>query len=107
MRVFTDGYEYQGTPQEIAELFGLLNPQDTGDMKVRQGVDSFPPEDFVPLESLVDESAELRKKLAQDPSYSPFGGVVPSKEAEPDILTKSRESDSIVDSSADTGVQLV
>lgn len=75
MRIFKEEVEYQGSPEEIAEFFRLttLNvPEQT----------PYAPEDFTPLESTVNESAELRKKLAEDPSYNPFGGVVPPKESE-------------------------
>jgi len=88
MKVFIDGEEYQGSPQEIHEFIILQE-------KSGQLVDvydepstpepSFIQDDFEPLENIVNESAALRNKLSKDPAYNPYGGVVPSKESVPDV----------------------
>jgi hypothetical protein len=74
MRVFKEDTEYQGTPEEIAYLFSLMEdkPDDP----------NFPMSDFAPLETIVSESQDLREKLAKDPNYNPFPGVVQSKESD-------------------------
>lgn len=74
MRVFKGNSEYQGTPTELAEFFKLTSKNDTET--------PFPASDFEPLESIVNDSQELRKKLAEDPSYNPFPGISQSKESE-------------------------
>lgn len=69
MRIFKEEVEYQGTPEEIARYFELTTVQ----------------ENYAPmttLDSLVDESQDLRAKLAVNPQYNPYPGVVQSKESE-------------------------
>jgi len=92
MRVFINGEEYQGTPKEIDEFLILRRDH-------KMNTETFPASDFSPL---VEESINLRQELANNPSYNPFGGVVPSKESEPDIDTKVAEP--IADE--DTGVKI-
>lgn len=72
MRIFKEDIEYQGTPDEIARYFELTAPIQT----------EYAPEVLQPFDSLIDESQSLREKLANDPAYNPFPGVVPSKESE-------------------------
>ncbi len=96
MKYLVGKSSYEGTPQEIADLIKLLG-NDSPDLKIREGVDAFPADDFVPL---VDEAAELRKKLAEDPSFNPYPGVSksPENEERSEVLTPSSE--------LDTGVEL-
>lgn len=75
MRVFQDNTEYQGTPYEIAEFFRLANG-------TAESEPSFASDDFEPLQDIVSESEDLRRKLTNDPNYNPFPGVVTSKETE-------------------------
>lgn len=92
MRVFINGEEYQGTPKEINQFLSLRQ-----DNKIDN--ETFPVSDFAPL---VEESINLRQELSKNPNYNPFGGVVPSKESEPDIDTNTI---SPVDDE-DTGVKI-
>ncbi len=91
MKIFKDNIEYQGDAEELARYFALMDtpPPTTED---------FNEDDFKPL---IDESADLRTKLAQDPSFNPYGGVIPSKE-NPDA-----EKTPTVSADLDTGVDLV
>lgn len=93
MKIFKDNIEYQGDAEELSRYFSLVEPTQAG----------FSQDDFQPstLEDIVDESKDLRTKLAQDPSYNPYGGVIPSKE-NPDA-----EKTPTVSADLDTGVDLV
>jgi len=92
MRVFINDEEYQGTPKEINEFLSLRQDNTINS-------NPFEASDFVPL---VEESINLRQEIAKNPNYNPFGGVVPSKESEPDIETNTI---SPVDDE-DTGVKI-
>jgi len=92
MRVFINDEEYQGTPKEINEFLSLR--QDNTINRTPFDVGDFSP--------LVEESINLRQEIAKNPNYNPFGGVVPSKESEPDIETNTI---SPVDDE-DTGVKI-
>lgn len=92
MRVFINDEEYQGTPKEINEFLSLR--QDNTINRTPFDVGDFSP--------LVEESINLRQEIAKNPNYNPFGGVVPSKESEPDIDTNTI---SPVDDE-DTGVKI-
>lgn len=78
MRAFINNDEYQGTPEEIAQFLYLREPQ----YVTESSQAAFAPEDFKPFEEVVDDSEALREKIANDPNYNPFGGVVASKESE-------------------------
>lgn len=91
MRVFINGEEYQGTPKEISDFINLMQ----NNVENSQ----FETSDFEPL---IEESINLREELAKNPSYNPFGGVVPSKESEPDIDNKNI---GLIDDE-DTGVKI-
>jgi hypothetical protein len=88
MKVFIDNEEYQGTPQEIHEFITLQ--EKSGQLvdcpeSIPEATTPFIQDDFEPLEDIVNESVALRNKLAQDPAYNPYGGVVISKETVPDV----------------------
>lgn len=102
MRYVYEGQNFDGTPEEIAKLIGLLNDLNPQEVKSPEEGDGFPPEDFVPLEDVVEESKSLRQKLTADPNYNPFPGVVPSKEAELD----DEPTPPVVSADLDTGVEL-
>lgn len=95
MRIFKDEVEYQGTPEEIAEFMRLHNPVVESD--------TLPIDPYAPFEEVLTESEELRKKLAADPNYSPYPGVVPSKESEPDVETTK----TLPTAEKDTGVEYI
>lgn len=90
MRIFKDNSEYQGTPEELDLFFKLSEPK------------ADPWEEVAPLRDIVSESENLRMKLAKDPNYSPFGGVVPPRDADKDVSVKKT-----VTAEEDTGVQLI
>ena len=73
MRAFINSDEYSGTPEEIAKF-----------MSLREGksYDNDYPVSPDPMVDIISDSQKLREKLAANPAYSPFGGVVPSKEDE-------------------------
>jgi hypothetical protein len=103
MKVFIDNEEYQGTPQEIHEF--IILQEMSGqliDVDDTPKEPSFIQDDFEPLEDIVNESVALRNKLAQDPAYNPYGGVVTSHETVEDIDTKK----SSATAEEDTGVIL-
>jgi len=104
MRVFIKDTEYQGTPYEIFALLDLQKPkvqyEDT--IPTEEDKPNFTEEDFTPLEELVNESKTLREKLTENPSYNPYGGVVPSAESEQDVDTTST-----VTAEENTGVKLL
>lgn len=78
MRAFINDDEYQGTPQEIATFLNLRegSPYDVTE------------NDIQTFDNIVSDSQALRRKLEENPDYNPYGGVVPSKEAEPDVDSK-------------------
>jgi len=94
MRIFSNNNEYIGTPQELKDFFNtkVETPQ--------QDFAAYTSDEFAPLEQVVSESEQLRRKLAKDPSYNPFGGVITGNE--PDL----RDSSSTVSADIDTGVEL-
>lgn len=93
MRIFSNDSEYIGTPQELKEFFN-----NNTNLVKDEPTTPFIDEDFMPLESVVNESEQLRRSLAQNPNYNPFGGVVAGNE--PD----QRDNSAIVSSDLDTGV---
>jgi hypothetical protein len=90
--------EYIGTPEEIADLVNRL--------QATQSSDSKGPDDWIDNTSaLVDqltESEVLRRRLAADPQYNPFGGVVPTSDPADDGGAASKT----VSADDDTGVLL-
>ncbi len=94
MKYSVDNKFYDGSPQEIADLLSLLYIQEPKDETSQSFVD----DDFKPL---VDEAVDLRAKLAQDPSYNPYGGIVRPKDADPDT-----ELSPTVSSDLDIGIEL-
>lgn len=109
MRVFKKDVEYIGSPAEIAELWRLREYQNTHPEPSLDldPIPNFELDDFLPdqdgsLEDVVLKSKNVRAKLAEDPNYNPYGGVVQSKESEPDI----NPSVNTFTAEEDTGVSL-
>lgn len=110
MRYKIDGHEYDGTPQEISDLLWLVRVNedariastDTKEELAREGFNSFKQADFAPLEDVVGESEALRLKLAKDPNYNPFGGVVASHESDP-----NQQGSPTVSAEDNTGVEII
>jgi len=100
MKLNRDNDEYIGTPEEIAELIRLLGGQSP--LVELDKPAPFAPDDFVPLEDVVKESQTLREKLAIDPQYNPYGGVVSSPETAVEQVPINRNQADI-----DTGVELL
>jgi hypothetical protein len=94
MRIYSNNNEYIGTPQELKDFFNNKIEQ------AQSNFDSYTQDEFAPLEQTISESEALRHKLAKDPSYNPFGGVIAGNE--PDL----RDSSSTVSADIDTGVEL-
>lgn len=94
MRLFKNGDELQGTPEEISQFLSLV-AEPTG----REVDDTFDISDFdernEPLIDEVEHSKKLREELSKDPNYNPYGGVVPPK-----------DSETLVDAENDTGVTI-
>jgi hypothetical protein len=98
MKYTANDKQYEGTPQEIADFISLT-----------ENIPYIPSEgtaepnypEMEPLQNIVSESEKLRGKLAIDPTYNPFGGVVPPKDSIQD------KNIPIVDSNLDTGVELI
>lgn len=99
MKYFSDNNEYNGTPQEIAELIKLLGGE-SSQVEIEHTEPHFAKDDFMPLETVVNESKDLRAKLAEDPSYNPYGGVVPPKDNVIEQVPINRNQ-----SELDTGVE--
>lgn len=93
MRVFKDNTEYQGTPEEIAEFLQL---REVASSDKQEDTTVFNPDEFLPL---VNEAKTVREKLADDPAYNPYGGVVKSKESEDEPSAKAVSAD------LDTGIE--
>lgn len=104
MRAFIKDDEYQGTPEEIDTFLALRESRMPSTVIGERLEPPFAPDDFEPFEEVINDSEELRKKLADDPAYNPFGGVVPSKESEPD--TESPALSAPFTAEADTGVEI-
>ncbi len=92
MKIFKDNIEYQGDAEELVRYFALMDTHTST-------IESFNEDDFKPL---VDESADLRAKLAENPSYNPYGGIVPPKDSNP-----NETASPAISSDLDTGVDLV
>lgn len=78
MRVLINSQTIEGKPEDIANLLAILNPA-----VKRKTIQVQTKEQVTPAHSLQDtvkQSEELRKKLAENPNYNPFGGVVRSPE---------------------------
>lgn len=90
MRIFKDNSEYQGTPEELDLFFKLGEPK------------TDPWEEVTPLRDIVSESEALRMKIAEDPNYSPFGGVVSPRDADKDVSIQKT-----VTAEENTGVELI
>ena len=95
MKYIEDGKRYEGTPSEISEFIGLQEP------KIAQTATELQ-DSFAPLEDIVSESERLRRQLAINPAYNPYGGVVPSKETEEQTPIKKAPTAEL-----DTGVELL
>lgn len=93
MRIFQDNSEYQGTPEELDLYFRFVN----GVTKETTITDP-----YAPFNDVLSESEKLRQELAKNADYNPFGGVVPPKNAEPDM-----ENGKAVTAEIDTGVELI
>jgi len=93
--------EYVGTPEEIAELLSLRDNRDK-QTETRPEPTIWDDEDITPMTSTITESEELRKKLANDPAWNPYGGVVPPKDVD-----GSGTLSPAVSADDNTGVQLV
>ena len=79
MKAFINGDKFVGTPQEIADFISR-----SAHLK-RKPLNQTTPNittDLSPKGAYFQkgEQEALRRKLAEDPNYNPFGGVVPSKE---------------------------
>lgn len=94
MRIFSNNNEYIGTPQELKDFFNTKVEQTQPDFN------AYTQDEFTPLEQTISESEALRRKLAKDPLYNPYGGVVTGNE--PDL----RNSSATVSADIDTGVEL-
>lgn len=79
MKAFINGDKFVGTPEEIATLvkrLAMAHPVPTV-MHTQTSPKTLGPKASYVAQGL---SEELRRKLADDPNYNPYGGVVPSKE---------------------------
>lgn len=94
MRAFIDGNEYSGTPDEVADFLERRENRFVEDK-------AEPDNDFTPFTSVVDESAKLRSKLAVDPAYNPFGGVIPGENLDNNVAITAP-----FNAESDTGVIL-
>lgn len=99
MKLTRNNDEYSGTPEEIASLINLLGGAFPS---VEIEHDPYPVEDFAPLEDVVNQSKALRAKLAENPAFSPYGGVVASNEEIPTQEPINRNQ-----SDLDTGIELI
>lgn len=102
MKYIYENRHYEGSPQEIADLLKLL--EGDPDVQIKQDDETTSPSDD--FEPLVDESVDLRKKLADDPNYNPYGGVIPSKEPK-DVEESTLSDGQLFTAEDDTGVKLV
>lgn len=96
MRFVRNNDEFTGTPDEIAQLLDLIG-------NITKDI----PKPYVPevteadFEPVIEEAKTLRQKLAENPQYSEFGGVLPplnDPDAEINIPVNSDQAD------LDTGV---
>lgn len=89
MKITIDNHDIIGTPEEMQYLLKLLKPT-----PIRVNAEA---------SKIVRESQALRKKLAQDPDYAPYGGVVKSKEETSQYMAEEREYAADLDTGVDYG----
>lgn len=102
MRYKINEHEYDGTPQEIADLLKLVGDNKQVTTEHVEDAPAFKPDDFAPLESVVSESQKLREELAKNPSYNPFPGVSRSLSSD-----NTEQASPAVSAEDNTGVDII
>lgn len=76
MKAFIGNDKFVGTPEEIASFVKRLK------MVHKPTTHVTSPDMLSPKAAYFNQGEQeaLRRKLAEDPNYNPYGGVVPSKE---------------------------
>lgn len=88
MKLIINGYTVEAKPEDLASVLTAKQPKK---IPVQSGFfGEGVKEAAAPLQNTLNDtvrqSEELRKKLAEDPNYNPYPGVLPS--AEPAVPTQ-------------------
>ncbi len=78
MKIKIDGHLIEGEAAEILDIIELYNGNKA--MALKFTATALSQKNSVLGSNVKTKSDILRAKLAEDPGYSPYGGVVPSKE---------------------------